>query len=447
MGEDEFPFSALDGPAWEDLPHDSRGPSILAVIWITFSFAVIFVGMRFWTRIHIVRVLGATDWLILFSLITSGAMCTSMTLEVHYGVGKHIWDIPPPNFLIMGKLWYFSLLFYSFSLAFSKMSICTIFVNIFTYEWAKKCSWAMLIFTIIHGLCALAITLTFCIPLQSVWNPEVKASYCHPEAVWWVNTALGLVTDLLIFLLPIPSIIPLKLPRRQKIAVVAVFAVGFFVCVVSVTRLIVVIQLKRSTDLDTTYNNSIVNHWTVLEIQTSIVVACAMTLKPLVTHFFPNLLEPRSGENPAEPSDGAGSNGGAQLTIGSKPLRNQPMPIRPGAGDWLEVVAENSGQGRNDNNNNNNNKNDDVIEDVALRDIDVEAQTHQHHKPRKSTAAEAQENVKRELASINHGTRGSVIEDLSDHLRPVSRPYAKGDAASVSTQASLGPEVIARSMG
>jgi hypothetical protein len=31
----------------------------------------------------------------------------------------------------------------------------------------------------------------------------------------------------MIFLLPIPFILPLKLPRRQKIVVVGIFAVGF----------------------------------------------------------------------------------------------------------------------------------------------------------------------------------------------------------------------------
>ncbi|KAK4171052.1 hypothetical protein QBC36DRAFT_340707 [Triangularia setosa] len=436
-------FLALDGPAWEDLPHDSRGPSILATVWITLGLAAIFVGLRFWTRIKIVRMVGTADWLILASIITAGAMCSVMTVEVSYGMGKHVWDVEPPeNFAKMLKTWYFALLFYCLSLGFSKMSICVIYVTIFTYEWAKKCSWAMLIFVIIHNLWALSTTLTFCIPLQSVWDDTVKASYCHPQAVWWANTSLVIVTDFLIFLLPIPMIMPLKLPRRQKIAVLAVFAVGFFICIVSVVRLIVVIQLKSSTDLDYTYNNAMSNHWTALEIHVSIIVACAMTLKPFITHLFPNLLEPQSGENTAERSGGAGSSGGLQLTIGSKPLRNQPMPIHPGAGDWLEVVAEEGGSLRT----NDNNKDNNVIEDVALRDIDIEAQTHQHHQPRPSNAAKAKRENKK-LGSNNHRTRGSVVEDLPEFLRPASRPYARGDAASVSTQASLGPEVTARSMG
>ncbi|KAK4198228.1 hypothetical protein QBC40DRAFT_95005 [Triangularia verruculosa] len=441
MGEDEvLPYPLPGTPEWEALPHDTRGPSMLIAAWGTFAVAAIFVALRFWTRIRIIRMVGSADWLILLSLIGAGAMCASMTFEVRYGSGKHIWDIPPENFSKMMKTWYFSLLWYAFSLGFSKMSICVIYVTIFTYEWAKRCSWAMLIFVIIHNLWALAMMFTFCIPLQAIWNPDVKPSFCHPEAVWWANTSLVVLSDFLIFFLPVPSIVPLKLPRRQKIAVVAVFAVGFFICVVSVVRIIIVIHRKSSSDIDHTYHNAVTNHWTSLEVHTSIVVACAMTLKPLVTHLFPNLLEPRSGETTAEPSHG--------VTIGSMPLRHQPTPIRASTGGWLEVAAEENKNRRDSNNDTN--KDDNVIEDVALRHIDIEAQTHhqQHQRPRKSSAAEVRDKGKKELESISHSKHGgSIIEDLAG-LRPVSRPYAKTDAASVSTQASLlGPEVTVRSMG
>ncbi|KAK0661212.1 hypothetical protein QBC41DRAFT_285943 [Cercophora samala] len=445
--EKERALIRLYGPM-ENWPHDSRGPGLLASVWLAFGIAALFVALRFWTRIKIVRSLGAADWLILLSLIIAAAMSAVMTVEVGYGMGKHVYDVQPEeNFLKMLKTWYFSLLFYAVSLGLSKMSICVIYVNIFTYDWAKKCSWALLIFVTIHNLIALATTLTFCIPLKALWDPRYQAgSYCHPDAVWWANTSLGIVTDFSIFLIPIPMIMPLKLPRRQKIAVTAVFAVGFFICVVSVIRLVIIVRLKSNPAVDYTYVNAMSSHWTSLEIHTSIVVACAMTLKPLITRLFPNLLEPSSGENTAQPSARLGSNGGPQLTIGSKPLRNPPATARPGAaaGDWLEIVAdEGTSPGHNSNK-----KDGGVIEDVALKDIDVEAQQHQHHQPRQSNATKTgRENKELGSNTLTHMSQGSVVEDLPEFLRPASRPYAKGDAASVSTQASLGPEVTARSMG
>lgn len=66
--DEERALIALYGPK-EDWPHDSRGPGIAASVWVAFSFAAIFVALRFWTRIKIVRSLGAADWLILASLV------------------------------------------------------------------------------------------------------------------------------------------------------------------------------------------------------------------------------------------------------------------------------------------------------------------------------------------------------------------------------------------
>jgi hypothetical protein len=64
-------------------------------------------------------------------------------------------------------------------------------------------------------------------------------------------------------------------------------------------------------------------------VHTAIVVACIMTLKPLVSKFFPHLLAPRStasgGGGSSENDPSAGSSGGVPLTIGSKPSRQLPL--------------------------------------------------------------------------------------------------------------------------
>lgn len=76
-------------------------------------------------------------------------------------------------------------------------------------------------------------------------------------------------------------------------------------------------------------------------MHTAIVVACIMTLKPLVTKFFPNLLTPRSsgGDSTTEPS---AVSGGLPLTIGSKPSR-QPGQMRGNGEDVMLGDIEHAG--------------------------------------------------------------------------------------------------------
>lgn len=99
------------------------------------------------------------------------------------------------------------------------------------------------------------------------------------------------------------------------------------VCLVSLIRLAILIQKKGSTDADFTYNGTQLTYWTVIEVHTAIVVACAMTLKPLVTKFFPRLLaaDRRRGGGSDDSKDESSGVSGSEppLTIGSKPSRQQ----------------------------------------------------------------------------------------------------------------------------
>ncbi|KAK3950100.1 hypothetical protein QBC32DRAFT_316194 [Pseudoneurospora amorphoporcata] len=98
--------------------------------------------------------------------------------------------------------------------------------------------------------------------------------------------------------LPMPALSRLKLPRRQEIALVGVFALGFFVCIVSVLRLLILIENNRQSadwfkyhkPFDSTYNMPTLMYWTSVKVNAAIACACIMTLKPLIQRLFPRLL-------------------------------------------------------------------------------------------------------------------------------------------------------------
>jgi hypothetical protein len=45
--------------------------------------------------------------------------------------------------------------------------------------------------------------------------------------IWYIMASFNLTTDLVIFLMPLPVIRSLQLPRRQKIMLFAVLGLGF----------------------------------------------------------------------------------------------------------------------------------------------------------------------------------------------------------------------------
>ncbi|KAM7186409.1 hypothetical protein V8F20_011410, partial [Naviculisporaceae sp. PSN 640] len=303
------------------LDHDDHGPHILAAGFGTWAIACVSVGLRLWTRSVIVKKVGPSDWCIVLSLIAAAFMCAAYYIQVQHGLGKHVWDI---DFAVSGvpmqKASWFSLLAYCFTLTFTKISICILYLTIFTFEWVRKACWGILIMNIIISTWAVISTVTACIPLEAFWDLSVKPVYCGGDKIWWINTGLGIFTSILMFLIPIPAILPLKLPRRQKVIIVSIFALGFFEVLVSFIRLCMLIKLKQGDAMqDFTYDGAELNYWLFIEVHTGIVIACLMTLKPLIGRLCPNLLSGAS--NPSTDSTGIAPEN-PPLTIGSRPLRN-----------------------------------------------------------------------------------------------------------------------------
>jgi hypothetical protein len=99
------------------------------------------------------------------------------------------------------------------------------------------------------------------------------------------------------------------------------------------------IQEKGVPDPDFTWNGTNLTYWTVIEVNTAIVVACIMTLKPLVGRVFPGLLDSRPRGSMIDPSI---ISSGPPLTIGSKPSRNPLSPVNRES--WIEISGQ-SGNG------------------------------------------------------------------------------------------------------
>lgn len=67
-----------------------------------------------------------------------------------------------------------------------------------------------------------------CRPFQFTWDHEIKGGSCADTATaYLVAGVINLCTDLLVLCLPIHMLLRLHLPLRNRIALLAVFGVGF----------------------------------------------------------------------------------------------------------------------------------------------------------------------------------------------------------------------------
>jgi hypothetical protein len=121
---------------------------------------------------------------------------------------------------------YASIAVYNIAVCLTKISILLQYRRIFSNTKLRKFIIVGLAFLICWG-----ITLTFllplvCIPVAAFWDPTVDGFCLNSEAIWYVMAGVNVVTDFIVFSMPIPVISTLHLPPKQKALLMVVFLLG-----------------------------------------------------------------------------------------------------------------------------------------------------------------------------------------------------------------------------
>lgn len=132
-----------------------------------------------------------------------------------------------PKLVNYTKSGLFTSLAYSLSLTFTKISILCLYIRILTYDKIRLLGKILLAIVIISHLWIVITILISAVPLQAFWDWNVEAKFRMPPNVYWGNSALNMVTDFLIFSLPLPVIFRLRIAKRQKIGLYLVFLLAF----------------------------------------------------------------------------------------------------------------------------------------------------------------------------------------------------------------------------
>lgn len=128
----------------------------------------------------------------------------------------------------------------------TKASILAQYLRIFSSRNTRICCYVLLLL-LVPAVCWSIFGGTFlCRPVAKLWNPSVPGQCLDPRQYWLSAAGVNTGMDFLLLLLPLPAITQLRLPRKQKLCLVLMFLLGFFVCVVSVVRLATVYMLERS---------------------------------------------------------------------------------------------------------------------------------------------------------------------------------------------------------
>jgi hypothetical protein len=96
------------------------------------------------------------------------------------------------------------------------------------------------------------------------------------------NSIPNIITDGLVVLLPVPYILKLQLSTVHKLAICGIFTLGIFVTVISIVRLVNILNVDLASP-DVTWNFIGAVIWTNTEANCAIIACCLPSLKPILS--------------------------------------------------------------------------------------------------------------------------------------------------------------------
>ncbi|KAF3932469.1 hypothetical protein ABW19_dt0204392 [Dactylella cylindrospora] len=275
---------------------ETRGPMTSAIVITFTSFALVIVALRTITRFVIIRRPGLEDYFLIIAMAASIVTGVCQVFQVQYGTGRHFAEVSLEDWSTSLKYLFASIIAYNFSLTLTKTAILLQYLRIFTSKGFRVAAYIMMFIVFGYATEAILTAIFNCVPVEAFWTGDPTAKCIPREALWFANAGLNIFTDFSIALLPLPVIFKLKMPKRQKIPLMMIFALGFFICVVSILRLRFLIILSRS--MDPTWDQPATAYWSAIEMNISIVCACLPALKPLVSLVAPTIFGTANNSQP-----------------------------------------------------------------------------------------------------------------------------------------------------
>lgn len=170
--------------------------------------------------------------LMMVALLFACLLTTSCLIATHFGLGKHIWNLAanplniPKATAQVTKALYGCYLSYSFAIAFVKFSIIATYFRIFAQGMLRRTIMMIGIIVLALLICNIFGIIFTCVPVEAAWKYEIKGK-CYPVTkFFYASSAINIATDLALFLLPIPTLWALSMPKPQRIVLCILFGIG-----------------------------------------------------------------------------------------------------------------------------------------------------------------------------------------------------------------------------
>ncbi|KAH8596829.1 hypothetical protein B0O99DRAFT_94649 [Bisporella sp. PMI_857] len=291
---------------------ENRGPQAgsVAIAFLTASWLT--VSLRVYVRAVMMRSFGIDDYTAVLSLVLFTLYCAFVLDGVHYGTGRHLLEmIEEPhgiqNFVLSMKAWWIAELAYVASTTVLKISIGFFLLRVCVRKVQRTIIWVVVGIVTIYSCYYFIVIIFQCLPVSYFWNrfnfsnlPE--KGKCISDGMvagsTYTHSALSIIADWTLGILPIFVVWELKMNPRTKVSVAIILGLGALGSTATIVRIPYIKQLTQTHDF--LFANVDVSIWSTIEPGIGITASAMATLRPLFLNFFSRSRLLGSSTNPSQ---------------------------------------------------------------------------------------------------------------------------------------------------
>ncbi|KAF2871096.1 hypothetical protein BDV95DRAFT_607377 [Massariosphaeria phaeospora] len=272
-------------------PNVTVAPRLQGITASLYIVALVLFGARLYTRIRHKR-LGWDDYTITFALGLALSEWVLWICAMHYGAGRHNYYVPAADQVTAQHLLFATMVPWAACMMFIKISIACMLLRIKHSPPWRIFLWSMIAIQVASCTASLVFQLVQCFPLAAVWDraghPNARCAKKQSSFIsLYVNSAIGISTDLILATVPISFIRTMHCPLREKIVLCCLMGLGVFATACSIVKTSLVTSYGKTGDA--LWDGVDLTLWSVLEEQTGILAACIPCLKSPFEHTLRHL--------------------------------------------------------------------------------------------------------------------------------------------------------------
>lgn len=304
-------------PYYADLltlvPHPTVNSFILPVFAAFTAVSTIVLGLRLWSRISIAGKLQAFDWATIAAYILIVAW-GGLAVHESTTVGKYGFYCDQSWNQAHSYERAYDILTFTYPIAVLaiKISLLLFYHQLSAWRPLRISVYVTGFVCFANAMCGIFLWVYQC-NVPNLWDymADIYVTMtCKLDSmtVLMAVGGVGIFTDVVIWLIPIPMVWQLQLNTRERILAVCTFGVGLVACVGSVMRLVAVRKFLYYGNLDGNDSRDPINAWAVVEMNLALICACVPALRALVVKHIPKIVSRTSdGTDVSKGSKGSSS--------------------------------------------------------------------------------------------------------------------------------------------